>query len=1247
MLSDENAAAAGGDIWSSGVFLFESPLKDLLDSGVFTVEDLLNEDELLQELRGLEPRLMQFLSQPSSVTCLIQHVILASNSDVQRLVQQWKQSQSLVVNTESLEATKATEETNDNIDVAQLPSERIMLRFPYMACEVICCEVESIIDTCVSGYITLPGLLEGEDEVEDDDIREVSSRITAASEPSGTDNVVEAAPAESSTTNDVVNEEDDSAIEVVAQQDALSPSHPLSAGENSAQPLSDMPAESTTSSKTSEPRPRILDLLFSLLISTPPGDLDDYRAGYFEKLLALLFRKRPREMADYLNQSTTPLLTAMISHLYSHSILQVAQRLLLPKQPVGKELVDDAVPGDDAAGGVKEDNGELILAGDDIVPPKIPHPPPPKRSQGSLLDGDYDEDDDEDDQGDDKNVVQNALFDCKWSESPEALDLLLNSLLCISTDGNAADSSKQPWLTHDRQLSLTQNVAEVLINIIQHSLLSSRTMLTLTSTSTLARIIDAATRESLNYFSPHESPGTAAMNVLESLVLQLGGYGSVGTMSLIPEEVETTLLMLQQQKQDQNNGNIVMDHEGNESIEAVRSSNDASAPGNEEATTVVDTAKAPLIADLSSLLELLPNLLDALVFLLRNPCTDAWRSPMQFNSHEPQKLLGSSRLRIVRLLEALVLLGDPQIDSCLVQSHCLSICLDLFWEFPWCSMLHQSVANLLVHVFEGGNDRYEVQSYLLIQCNLMGRLMDSYADQERTNFYPVANPGETAPPESTTAPTPSMSSSEMVDDNGSVDRLEVSEDDVDAAMEQSQEQQQKQPNGILGAESCVGMVESTTALTSDGLVVETVPQSFRKGYMGHVIIICQALVHASSDDGGDEYDEDGNKVEGNVSTPEDGNASNSQDPVGYKEPSLLADLVGSHPDIDRWSDFVTTTLQNETNIQSTPLGGFSSNGATMEMTELMMNGFIGKPGPESNFGGADEDGGALPLAPRSLLDFEGEPIDIADSYLDVAGISLRPKVGTTATSTDGSDEGSGGSGDSQRTYESGETMNSSGYLFDDPLGRLKGGLGIELGKLTKYHAAPPGVPRGEDSADADGEEHVIDSSSDEEPSRDDEDVPVMDLFAGNFADGGAGVPAPVPGSGGTFSFANFDEAFGESAEEVGTSQTVESSCGERTEATKVSSFSASLCTVLDDPVLSIIRPHIDDIFGNGDHASLLEDEVDGKRRTKESIEERSHSLVTPENGVRDTDTVDPTISIDESPTESPTAQLISETRVEV
>jgi len=71
-----------GDIWSNGAFDFDSPLKDLLDSGNYTLEQILAEDELLQELRGLNPELINFFSAHETVAGLLQYIILPPKKQV-------------------------------------------------------------------------------------------------------------------------------------------------------------------------------------------------------------------------------------------------------------------------------------------------------------------------------------------------------------------------------------------------------------------------------------------------------------------------------------------------------------------------------------------------------------------------------------------------------------------------------------------------------------------------------------------------------------------------------------------------------------------------------------------------------------------------------------------------------------------------------------------------------------------------------------------------------------------------------------------------------------------------------------------------------------------------------------------------------------------------------------------------------------------------------------------------------------
>ena len=237
-----------------------------------------------------------------------------------------------------------------------------------------------------------------------------------------------------------------------------------------------------------------------------------------------------------------------------------------------------------------------------------------------------------------------------------------------------------------------------------------------------------------------------------------------------------------------------------------------------------------MLAKASSLIDCLPLLLSSLSRLLTHPDTQTWESPVQYSS-KPQNLLGASRLKIIRVLESLVLLGLKEVDHILCTSDCLEICIDLFWEFTWCSMLHQSVANLLVHVLEGGEERVELQHYFLFRCDLPRRLINSFEvlEEEQTDGTPITDVTSTindvdgvelavehltaddedshlsesmlalegyktdatsSSQESTDAERGSLSSEEYAGlsvNSGDDDAIPVSEDDVDAALEQEEQ----------------------------------------------------------------------------------------------------------------------------------------------------------------------------------------------------------------------------------------------------------------------------------------------------------------------------------------------------------------------------------------------------------------------------------------------------------------------------
>lgn len=932
MLGATSLEASGiGDIWSTGAFSFESPLKDLLDSNNYTMEQLLDEDELLQELRGCHETLQTFFGTNRAVTQLIQFV-----------------------------TRPRPDQTNSSV------------RYPYMACEIICCEIDPILDALMEGTATLHDQ-EG--------------------------------------------------------QDSVAPVQQMS----------------------------ILDLLFTVL---DEDNLDDYRAGYLDKILMVLFRKKGLAMMEYIN-SHSELLPKLLNHLYSHSIMQIAQRLLLPRHA-------------------------------------MPPPPPPTPEGDEIMSGDDDEED--------EPLV------CDWIHNPQVLPLLLTYI--------------QERNETERTLDLSLNASEVLITIIQNSFLNSDIILEITKVDNLRTIMDAATLLPEGAaFSRHESLLTSAMNVLESLILQLGGFGAVVTL---PEATA-----------------------------------DGEPPPLDE----------PFLPDLTNLVTILPELLERLSGLLQHDSTKDWNTPTQFSESEP--MLGSSRLRIVRVLESLVLLGDSQVDSKLVQSDCLILCLDYFWNFQWCSMLHQSVANLLVHVIDGQNARYEMQEFFVNKCNLLGRLMDSFDIVENIEGVHTGSDSEK--------------------NWGSSDTpLPVSEDDVDAALETPE------MNQSSAAEDEDVELESSTELRSTeavrfesragSTVGDTEPQlpsqTFRYGYMGHVLIICQALVHAYTNDPADgeecvegtesvevQMEEKTEDVEAQVvaatarvsPSSEEGGVEDTA-PLSveeadqdiprddFGEPLLLFELLYSHPLAEKWNDFVDSTLDAEIAVQSAQLGGYDMQQGFDQMQRPGME----RPGLADDDYMLGDDGSTPPVPPVRGMLGGGDVIDMDDNDLDVAasmmiGLSLgRPSA------PDVEDDGSGSSGNSERSYNSGETASErSPYAFDDPLGKA-GGLGIELGKLTQYD---PGDEKMNGEIEGDDSSH---SSSDEEPEQrsSDEDVPVMDLFAGNFNVDESGAETTPD----TFTdFADFESATpDENDDDFG--PFAEAPSSEQAEN----------------------KPSIDDIFGEGDHAELLE-----------------------------------------------------------
>ena len=1318
--ADEDEDNAFGDIWSTEAFAFHatSPLKDLLDSKSYTLGEILSQDELLQELRGCEERLMEYFAKPHVVAGLVDCLMIEvpygndAKGKSRWVEEETKRREASVEESDPASPQQSIETGRPQVEGNETPEKRSVLldassprqpssphveaqwkspackndgknpgdwlfnspdekntakkeearspsdeydmryiRYPYMACEVLCSEIGQSLDVLVEGYT-------GDDS------------------------------------ESVINDDEDSLLGGgdTAATDAKS------AGRQDGSVVESNEVVSTYQSTRS--RRRLLDLLFRPLIDTPPSSLDDRRAGYLEKLLSVLFRKHPQLMCDYMNTPsiTTPasiaqcdsardsgdseddevtkesnayinakvdtfasvknrgirppmLLCALLDQLHSHSIMHVLQRLLMPsatRAQMGKKGEEVSSPSSNPAASSDIDISDKA---EDEASSKVTQMNNQFMNTLNQMNAPCDESIEDDDDMSEEPISH--LFQCTWSESfaDVALELLLKRLegnthsfladyglptgydldhVCaLNKSSDKAENGRATnifaMLKHEaahppcegtddeRVICLSQHASEILMCIIQNSTLETSNMTIASTDPMLSKLIELSTfsddDEELNL---GESSMSCAMTVLESLILQLGGYG------------------------------------------AVTSDEEASLPAapmsglDEIGRHTPPPSPLSTKADNKVLIRHLPRLLSKLSDILTHPSTQHWTASAQYKSG-PRPLLGIVRLRAMRLLEALVLLGDPTVDVLLEQSDVLKKCIELFWEFEWCSMLHQSVANLLVHVLEGGADRIRLQEHLISHCGLLTRLMDSFdfgaspkpassisldgnarqstalhdsvegrREGDRTNSgfgeMVLSMRDQYNLERHTMSSISGMQGSESSMREGSEEVAPVSEDDVDSAMEKDEEA------GIPSSAVCKELdsalqADSHSAHSSDsgnhssGSVGR---EPFRKGYMGHVIIICQALVQAcdnSRDEADDEPDDGSGIIPSNsdIGDPPGLSSSPSEDeitkapPTGDDElatvseipnddlslnskkrkerspsrdsdedikrqasspsdsnlpgeelfsplspiakaplspsaidvnvetlPAQKADSVSKSLDqllrqqssFERWQTFIISTLAPEMTIQSTSLGG-QKNPDTLTQGHLTTvidddgdNEFLGDtPQADEQIMGSGMLGGTA-----VGIDMDENDLDIAASMMEALSL---PQNGGASISDNGLPPISNQPvGHSRRRGVIGgtEKRNSGGivnfgaviqqpgtggglnnYVYDDPLGGAHPFVDHNEsanGPILSDAIVVPkeGVVGKEDTCLT-----KSDSESSDEPDDDgDEEVPVMDLFAGSF-----------------------------------------------------------------------------------------------------------------------------------------------------
>jgi hypothetical protein len=127
----------------------------VLESEAFSLEDVLDQDDVIAQCRCLNSQLVSYLSNPSIIAKLIQYIItpqpfikeedMISHSSTQS--SSTNQPNEISLNDEN--QRQSEDSTQQHAHRVLIPQRPIPARYPYIATEILACEVEAILSTLV------------------------------------------------------------------------------------------------------------------------------------------------------------------------------------------------------------------------------------------------------------------------------------------------------------------------------------------------------------------------------------------------------------------------------------------------------------------------------------------------------------------------------------------------------------------------------------------------------------------------------------------------------------------------------------------------------------------------------------------------------------------------------------------------------------------------------------------------------------------------------------------------------------------------------------------------------------------------------------------------------------------------------------------------------------------------------------------------------------------------------------------
>uniref|UniRef100_A0A7S2R7Q7 Uncharacterized protein n=1 Tax=Mucochytrium quahogii TaxID=96639 RepID=A0A7S2R7Q7_9STRA len=162
-----NSDGSSGSFWSKDNSLFSNPLEDILCQNEFTVEDLLEQDTVIQETKTMNEKLIKVVTNPQTLERLIGYTI-SSREDALELmssplvvkqhedadksgeeelqVQGDDDEEKAVEKNEAEEAAEAAKLLGEDADKDE---DDNAMKLPFVACEMICCNLTPIIQVMV------------------------------------------------------------------------------------------------------------------------------------------------------------------------------------------------------------------------------------------------------------------------------------------------------------------------------------------------------------------------------------------------------------------------------------------------------------------------------------------------------------------------------------------------------------------------------------------------------------------------------------------------------------------------------------------------------------------------------------------------------------------------------------------------------------------------------------------------------------------------------------------------------------------------------------------------------------------------------------------------------------------------------------------------------------------------------------------------------------------------------------------